>query len=110
MKYTIHRYIIVIVLCTTSDFSSFLFHEDKNHSKYESLLSIISVGVHNSLLDCVNIIVDVTGSIVVPEDLSDGWIVDVLHRHRHVCFRRANAGDAGTGGRLLGSDPGQSNS
>ena len=61
-------------------------------------------------MDGVTIIVDVGSRIGVPEYLSDGWIIDVLHRHRHVCFRRANTGDAGTGGRLLGSDPGQSNS
>ena len=72
-------------------------------------LSIISVGVHHSLLDGVHIIVDVSSRVGVPQNLSDGWIIDILHRHRHVCLRRTNTGDIGAGGRLLGSDPGQSN-
>ena len=71
--------------------------------------AIICVGVHGSLLDGVHIIVDVSSCVVVPDNLSDGWIIDILHRHRHVCFRRTNGGDLGAGGRLLGSDPGQSN-
>ena len=78
-------------------------------NKYMSVSAIISIGVHGSLLDVVHIIVDVSSCIVVPENLSDGWIIDILHRHRHVCFRRTNGGDLGAGGRLLGSDPGQSN-
>ena len=60
--------------------------------------------VHNSLLFVVIvIIVDANSRVDVPEDLSDGWNIDVLHGHREVRVRRTmdGCGDVGAEGRLL---------